>query len=686
MASPQPRPSVAPSSAPSTAPPSERVSQPPDSVAGGPGKSLSREQKDLLSQFTRDLIQSVNKTAYYTAGHAAHHEAGEPLYVMLKQFLADSPQVGYMLNRTTPPEIFVDGLSSGRVRMSDIMPAGVYSIFVPKFVQYFDRHNMVALSFRADVTLDEFVSLVTILSKPIVPGSEFDISQELTKNKVLNISVLLSSEVSGADTDLPWQVRVCLARLRRDLRNLPMFKNLGHAAIVKAKREIFQDIIRPVTNAELIRQIIVNAVRIQEDISHVEGLEDMVLTPLVIAALAPKPIVDLTRLLCEETSKPKAEGAKDDGGTVKEAIVMCANRLAAEKITGAEPALRALYEHKFIKLEELPNDLQDSMIAESLQHQLGDAAGMKAPMQSPQDFRVLAKLGKMAFASDRVQVAADIAERLAASAASGRGEARSALNKIITPKEIEAVVDRYAFEKDENLARMIVAFGDVGAMALAANLAMSGANAKMDRVYHLLDKVKSPFAISSALRVPELQAPALRLLLTLAAKHPDPSLAETAAPMLTHADAQVRLAALIAVLAADSPDAVGVLTKALDDADAAVVTTALAALTKRVQRAGVARDKARALIEKPDTSIAIKVAAIDLLRVSPGDAKEKESAIALLKTVLEGDKTKRGFLGLGGKPTVDPALAKAAQAALTALGVKEEAPKKEGFFDRFRKA
>ncbi|MFI5298396.1 MAG: hypothetical protein ACHREM_09880, partial [Polyangiales bacterium] len=644
-----------------------------------------REQKDLLSQFTRDLIQSVNKTAYYTAGHAAHHEAGEPLYKMLRQFLTDSPQVGYMLNRTTPPEIFVDGLASGRVRMSDIMPAGVYSIFVPKFVQYFDRHNIVALSFRADVTLDEFVMLVTILAKPVTPGTEFDISKELTERKVLNISVLLSSEVAGADTDLPWQVRVCLARLRRDLRMLPMFKNLSHAAIVKAKRDIFQDIIRPVTNAELLRQIIVHATRIQEDISHVEGLEDLTLTPLVISALAPKPIIDLTKLLCEETAKPKAEGSKDEGRTVKEAIVMCANRLASEHITGAEPALRALYEHKFLKLEDMPQDLQDSMVAESVLHQLGDAAGAKAPLNTPQDYRVLGKLGKMAFSSDRIAVAADIAERLATAAASGRGDARSALNKLVSPKEIEGIVERYAFEKDENLARMIVAFGDVGAMALACNLAMSGANAKMDRVYHLLDKVNSPFAISSALRVPELQAPALRLLLTLAGKHPDPSLAETAAPMLTHADPQVRLAAMVAALAADSPDAVNFLTRALDDADAAVVTTALAALTKRVQRAGVAREKARALVEKPETSVAIKVAAIDLLRVSPGDAKEKEAAIALLKHVLEGDKSKRGFMGLGGKAVTDPALAKAAQAALTALGVKEEAPKKEGFFDRFRK-
>ena len=197
---------------------------------------LSREQKDQLSEFTRELVQSVNKAAYYGADHPAHHEVGEPLYKMLVHFLADNPQVAYLLNRTTPPEIFVDGLGAGRLRMSDIMPAGVYSLFVPRFVEYFDRHSLVLLAFRNGVTLKEFIGLVSVLSRPVTPGHEFDIGQALLDDQVFNVSVLLSNDVASRDFDLPWQIRMCLARLRRDLQALGAETTVHRAA--RARRAL----------------------------------------------------------------------------------------------------------------------------------------------------------------------------------------------------------------------------------------------------------------------------------------------------------------------------------------------------------------------------------------------------------------------------------------------------------------
>lgn len=600
----------------------------------------SRERKELLAEFTRELVQSVNKTAYYGADHPAHHEVGEPLYRMLIEFLADSPQVAYLLNRTTPPEIFVDGLGAGRLRMSDIMPAGVYSLFVPRFVEYFDRHNLVLLAFRAGVTLEEFIGLISVLSRPATPGHEFDLGKALLQDQVFNISVLLSNDVAARDVDLPWQIRMCLARLRRDLRLMPMFRNLGHAALVKAKQQIFQDIVRPINNPELLKQLVLNASRIRQDISSVEGLEDLDITPLIVASLAPRPVIDLTRKLCEALA---AGGEEADVPVLKEAIGLCANRLSGEHMPDAEPVLRLLYEHQILTLEELPPELQEWMLAEALHVERSAGRFPDTAFDDPRAVAVLGKLGRLDFVNGRFEEAAGVAERLNRAALAGRGGASTALNKMVRPKEIEECIARYVVEKNDGLAHLLAAIGDQGAMAVACHLALSGVNAQMDRVYHLLDRMNSPGAIVSALRVPNLEVPALRLLLTLGARHPDPALEDVAATHVEHADPGVRLAAITAMQAVDSAQALTLMTRALEDPDPAILTMALAALPAKHHRPDLARARALLLVVDHEKSNELRITGVRVLAAHRGRGATAIGPRPCCSSCSRARRARRGF-------------------------------------------
>lgn len=673
-----------PPNAPSAAPPGAPSTPPASSEEADRAAKMSREQRELLAEFTRELVQSVNKTAYYGADHPAHYEVGEPLYKMLGQFLGGNPQVAYSLNRTTPPEIFVDGLGGGRVRMSDIMAAGVYSLFVPRFVEYFDRHNLVLLAFRQGLTLKEFVGLVTVLSRPVTPGNEFDISKALIDDGVFNISVLLSNDVAARDIDLPWQIRMCLARLRRDLRLLPAFRNLGHAAIVKAKRQIFQDIVRPIHNAELLKQLVLNAKRIQDDISHIEGLEQIDVGPLVIESLSPKGLMDLTKKLCE------ALAAKEEGlevGIAREALGMCAARLSSENMSDAEPVLRLLYENEVLRLDELPIELQDWILAEALHAERAAGRMPEIRYDNPRTITLLGKLGRLDWTNKRYQECAEVAERLKQAAEAGHSQARTALNKLLTTKEVQECIARYATEKDEGLAHLLFSIGEPGAMAVAAHFAMSGVNAQMDRVYHLLDRMKSPGAIIAALRVPNLEAPALRLLLTLGAKHPDPTLEDVAAPHVDHPDAEVRLAAIVALEAVDSAHAVSCVTRALEDQDPAVLTMALAAIATRHKRPDLARARARDLVDDRARPVEVRVAAVRTLATYPGDgSSERDRTAALLLELAQGEKGEKGLFGRTKRAPLPPELADAVRDALAKIGVDApKEPEKKGFFDRFKR-
>ena len=603
---------------------------------------------------------------------------------MLGQFLVDNPQVAYLLNRTTPPEIFVDGLGGGRLRMSDIMAAGVYTLFVPRFVEYFDRHNLVLLAFRQGVTLKEFVGLVTVLSRPVLPGQEFDISKALIDDGVFNVSVLLSNDVAARDFDLPWQIRMCLARLRRDLRLLPAFKNLGHAAIVKAKRQIFQDIVRPINNAELLKLLVLHARRIQEDISHIEGLEQIDVGPLVIESLAPKSVIDLTRKLCEALA---AKDAEADVAGLREAVGLCAARLSSEHMSGAEPVLRLLYENEILKLEELPIDLQDWILAEALNVERAAGRFPEVRFDNPRSIGLLGKLGRLDWVNGRYEECAQVAEKLKHAAEAGHSPARTALTKMLSTKEIQECISRYATEKNEAFAHLLAATGDSGAMAVAAHFAMSGVNAQMDRVYHLLDRMNCPGAIVAALRVPNLEPQALRLLLTLGARHPAPTLEDVAAPHVDHADAEVRFAAIVAMEAVDSSHAAAIVTRALEDPDPAILTMALAAIATHHRRPDLARAKARDLAEDRERPTELRATCVRILADHPGEgSSERDRTAALLLELSKGEKGEKGFFGRTRRAPLDPELAEVVKAALAKLKVEVEAePEKKGFFDRFKR-
>src|SRR5437016_1203237 len=76
----------------------------------GGGDHLAPEEmvaREAVADFTRSLVQTMNRTTYYESGHPAHYAVRDELYVKLMNLLVAQPQIGYLLMRGTPPEVYV---------------------------------------------------------------------------------------------------------------------------------------------------------------------------------------------------------------------------------------------------------------------------------------------------------------------------------------------------------------------------------------------------------------------------------------------------------------------------------------------------------------------------------------------------------------------------------------------------
>ncbi len=680
---------------PPIAPAAVPAAPPPELHGERPSRKTIVQERELLGDLTRQLVQTMNRTSYYEVGHPAYYAERDELFARLEAVLADQPQVGYLLQRGDPPEILVDGLTQGRVRMSEVLLSGVYELFVPRFVEYFDRHEIVLLAFRAGITAEELGRFTAILSRPVAGKHRFDISAELVSAEVFNVSVLIRDEVAHQDTDLPWQVRVCLARLRRDLRAVPMFRDLGHEALRRAKRQIFADTVRPLQNAELLKQLVRFASRIEKDIERVEGLEDLRITPAIIDVLAPRPMIDLARLLCEESARSGAD-VDPAGAAASEArsaaIDLCARRLAKEDPPEAEAVLRLLVKHRILTVEDLPIGLQEWLGAEAIY--LSNEAGPldPTPIESAGDVRVLAKVGRLALKHDRIDRVAEVAARLDRAARADAPGAATAIGSLLARKEVDDLAARFetgSARDAEASSKLFAALGTRGATALADRIVSAGVNAHLGRAYHLLERLpEGPTAVAEALGAPGIEPAALRLLLAIAAARPTGESAAAARPYADHAEAGVRVAALIAVIAGDAAGSAALVVRALDDGDSAVVEVALSALADRLGRPEPARARALAILRDAtaETAVGHLEAALGLIGRFPGAGADREAAVAVVRGLHEAERARVGFLGLEMRRERHPGLVATIERVMTQLGgdADDPPPSRRSLWERLR--
>ncbi|MSP60810.1 MAG: hypothetical protein EXR72_10805 [Myxococcales bacterium] len=648
-----------------------------------------------LGEFTKSLVQTIDRSSYYEPGHPAHYVLSDELYAGLGTLLADQAQIGYVLRRGAEPEVLVDGLPMGRVMLKEIFPAGVYDMFVPRFIAYFDRFDLVALSFRKDLSREEFAAFVGIISRPVLKREEaVDLPATLIEAKILHISALCTQDLDLADEDLPWQVRISLGRLRRDLRSVPFFSKSSAEELKKIKLEIFRDIVRPLAQADQLKMLVLYGPRVEKDVANVEGLQDLRIAETMIRVLAHNRLCQLTDALLDDLDAGGTTAKKGMVAEMTSALIQCQRRLLSEDIDGAEATLRQLYEHDVVELEELPGELQEWVLAEGLRDQLEGGTLPDLPSESARDVRVLGKLAHLTLLEEKFEHTVAIIEfmrQLALPEREFAEEAAFALVGVAHADDLAEIVDKMengTRREADGMVRLLKLLGLRGAIAIGEGIVRSGANARFGNAYHLLDEmpVESAGVVADLLRRPDLQAPVLRVLLALVSRHPTDAGALAALAHVPNGHPLVRLAALSAAATHPTVEVVEAFRRALEDGDPEVALLAMATLAERPDDAALARVHAIKILgaATPTSQADHLAAAVKVLAQSRSTAAERAAALGALQRFIDQE-SRGGFLGLGKAP--HPAALEAAEAALDALGGggSDGGEKRSGWRDLFRK-
>ncbi len=269
-------------------------------------KVKDTESATALSDFVLSLIQAFLKTGYYRSDHPEARKARAGLYDSLKTFLTGKREISFISSGdVAKPEVYIGGIFDEPVTGTSIMMKGMAEIFVPKFLEYFERKRLSSFSMKAAISEDEFEKFISIMTESPIFDKDTDVQEKLTfdliKNEVLMVSTVFNVDIVGKGRKLPWRVELSISRLKRDLNLIPLFKNISDEKKEEIRRLVFEDIIRPLKSDKLVQELLANLDLISSDLIgfSVDDFETRIIEHLderLLPAVSKGILVDVSNL------------------------------------------------------------------------------------------------------------------------------------------------------------------------------------------------------------------------------------------------------------------------------------------------------------------------------------------------------------------------------------------------------
>ena len=322
-----------------------------------------------LAQFTLSLIKCMLHSGYYAPDHPETQKDLACLHEEFRQLVEDRSELTYMITMTGEERgIIIEGYDSAPLPLDKVMKTNMADLFMPKFLEFFDRWNLISFSLKADISAEEFHSFLILMSRPpeahqgTKEASE-RLTQALLDHHVLHISTVFSDDIVGKDRRLPWRVKMALSRLRRDLRMLPLYKHATPEELQRIKLQIMDDVIRPVRTPGVLKEFLINCDLLAADMAAVVGetqIERRTVESLseeMLAATAWDLVKDL-----EQLSRTQGQMAGDRSCEERTRRVHVLREVMARlySIGGAldHDLLEALLKQQALPMEDLPVEIQ----------------------------------------------------------------------------------------------------------------------------------------------------------------------------------------------------------------------------------------------------------------------------------------------------------------------------------------
>ncbi len=316
-----------------------------------------KQLKEDLTNFLLSLIQALLRTGYYTPDHPQSQNAKTGLYEDFHNLFANKGELTILVRDDRKEKrILIEGLLPGIQQLNALMFQGMADTYTPKFVKFLERKDLISLSLKSTLTATEFTNFIDVLSEPTFVnthsiGDKERFSRTLKDKGILNVSYIFNQEVLAMERRLPWRSRIAISRLKKDFTLVPLYYDLAAEGLIKVRKQIIQDVARPLQNAEAICPILLNT-----DLAETEEFREPEIDEEVITCLSDDLLFEVSKTLLKETivnGQPEPPHKK-----LPEVAKRIASHLNQRKVKERVPILEEYVRRYLISLEALPKAVQ----------------------------------------------------------------------------------------------------------------------------------------------------------------------------------------------------------------------------------------------------------------------------------------------------------------------------------------
>jgi HEAT repeat protein len=343
----------------------------PEGIPEGlPPEEVKRFQQlqSKLTEFILHLIQAFLRTGYYTSDHPESRKAKEGLYQQFKNIFDQEDELSFLArDEEDQKEILVEGVVPLEQRLSRMMMKGMGEIYIPKFVNYLERKELLSLTLKSRMGPDEFTQFIDVMSDP----TQLDLHRKEDKEKFLqnlasrgiyNISIMFNEELLFPDREISWRARVTLSRMKKELKMIPYFQKKSGKELQDIRIYLIRDAIRTLRQPDLLYAVLQNS-----DLAASAETTEEIVEYAILSALPKPQLIGTSKFFLKEHLTLKKLQKQDDAEKRSDRLL---KRVCAQlKETGtqeAESLLEEIFRLDFIDLEDLPPALKDKILLERL--------------------------------------------------------------------------------------------------------------------------------------------------------------------------------------------------------------------------------------------------------------------------------------------------------------------------------
>jgi HEAT repeat protein len=338
---------------------------------GLPPEEVERLQKlqSKLTDFILHILQAFLRTGYYTPDHPESIKAKEGLYLQFKNLFEREDELAFLArDDQEQKEVLIEGILPEPQRLSRMMMRGMGELYIPKFVNYLERKDLISLTMKSRMDQTEFTQFIDLMSDPSFLDTHRKEDKDrfitaLYRYSISNISFVFNEEmVLAPDREMPWRARVTLSRMKKELKMIPFFQKMSGQELQVIRKRLLQDAMRPLRSHDLIYSVVQNS-----DLASTPENREEVIEDVLVTFLPSLYFIGTTRVYLREhlnlKKLQKRDHLEEKSDRLLQKFIV---RLKGVGTQEAENLLEEFFRNQLINLEDLTPALRDKILLEKL--------------------------------------------------------------------------------------------------------------------------------------------------------------------------------------------------------------------------------------------------------------------------------------------------------------------------------